>query len=263
MLRTGYIQDLPDRRDRTFEGTSMVVGAMPAPESYSDMASVFDIHLPQSAESCVGYSLAEALYASWKVAGFETPKLASPLFIWWNSRKTHSAEKVNSGTYIRMALRQMKRLGFCDNSVWPGTNGEDMWNYAEKPSRLAYRCAIDQKLTSLEYYRITGLGDERVESWKLAISRNNPVVFGVPFERSFVDWNGEGVIESPGIDASILGGHAMCALGYDERGPYGPQTWHPGYGNNGWFHISWRYVKEWGLDQWAIRAPQYFSEVTN
>lgn len=261
MLQTGYIQDLPDRRDRALEKTQIVLGALRPPSRYTLMAESFDIHMMQTAESCVGFSLAEALYAAWRARGIERPKLASPGFIWWNSRKTHDAERLNSGTYIRMALRQMKAIGFCSNEVWPSTNGEDMWHFAEKPSIAAFRGAFDQRLDELEYYRVTGLGDSRVNSWKLALSRNNPVVFGIPIGRSFLEWDGKGVIDSPD-DAAIAGGHAMCALGYDELGPYGPQTWAPSWGRDGWWHLSWNYIRERGLDQWAINAPQYFSEAS-
>jgi hypothetical protein len=259
MFSTGYVRDLPDVRDRVFERLP-VLGATEPPAEHHELATMFDILLEQKAESCVGFSLSEALYAGWRASGIETPFLASPLFIWWCSRHTHGSEFNNAGTYIRTALKQMRELGFCPDVTYPGTGGADLRGYNQRPSRLAFQKAIDQRLSDLEYYRVTGLGDERVLSWKRAISSGHPVVVGVPIERAFFKWDGVGYIKSPMLDSQLVDGHAMCALGYTEQGVYGPQTWGRSWGQRGWFRLSWQYILDWALDQWAIKTPQYFSE---
>lgn len=260
MFSTGYVQDLPDARDRLVEGNITLFGSESPPDEFHDLAEVFGIHVEQDGESCVGFSILEALYASWRAQGIVDPKLASALFIWFNSRKTHGDETNNSGTYIRMAFRQMQRLGFCSESEWPSLDGKDLQRFAVQPPRAAYRAAYDQKMTDLEYYRVKGLGQERELSWKRALSTKHPIVFGVPIERSFFDYRGDGYIPLPDINAPIVGGHAMCALGYDATGVYGPQTWRKSWGRNGWFYMTWEYIREAALDQWAVKAPQYFSE---
>lgn len=258
-MPTGYIQDMPSKLDLV--AGPMSFGAFEPPAEHKDLANAFNISLQQQAESCVGFSIAEAIYASWRVRGADTPALASPLFIWWNSRQTHGDQNNNSGTYIRSAIKQLKQLGFCPESKWPSTAGKDLWSFMVKPSRIAYRAAYDQKMNSLEYYRIAELGEARKQSWKKAIAANYPIVFGVPVEEAFLHNRSRDYYKSPSMDAKIIGGHAMCALGYDERGVFGPQTWGAGWGREGWFYLEWEYITEWALDQWVIRAPEYFSEV--
>lgn len=264
MRPTGYIQDLPDPRDRMLESVppGVLFGSTDnLPDTFTGLADGYDLILRQEAESCTGFAAAEALLASWLYRGIPDPELASPLFIWWNARKMHGAEKLNSGTYLRFVLRQMRKVGFCPNTVWKGTEWEDAWNFSRKPSRLAFKHAIDQKLTDLEFYRIGGVGDERMLSWKRALSSGNPVVFGVPVERDFFDWNGSGYIDGPSHSKpAIVGGHAMCALAYTPEGVYGPQSYGRTWGRQGWFYLSWDYILNWGMDQWAFKAPQYFSE---
>jgi hypothetical protein len=258
MLPTGYIQDLPDPRDIPSKGA---FGSGWAPVMSVRLANMFDRLLVQSAESCVGFSCAEALYASWRAAGLQTPELASPLFIWSNARRIHGDQRNNTGTYLRTAFQQMRKVGVCPESVWTSEHGDDLRKFGLTPSQVAYQAAYDQRLHDLAYYRIVETGEERVLAWKRAIHGMSPVVFGIPITPAFLEVSGTGVIPSPSVAAPKIGGHAMCALGYDERGVFGPNTWGIDWGNGGWFHLSWKYVMDWSIDQWAFKAPPpYFSD---
>lgn len=264
MQITGYLRDLPDNRDQSFESSSPARAGVPPPES-DVLGRSFDISIEQQAESCVGFAITNCLYAAWrhqgaKSAADEGLNLASPLFIWWASRQSHGAQDVNQGTYIRNAIKSLSQLGFCPNEKWDSMYGKDSWEFATKPSRKAFRAAMDQQLTTLEYYRVTGLGNSRVESWKQALSQGHPIIAGIPVTREFQAHRGHGLIQSPPTDAKMVGGHALAFLDYDEDGVKGPNTWGRGWGDNGWFHISWQYITEWAMDQWAFRVPQYFSE---
>lgn len=261
-MKTGYLQDPHDPRDRNFEQVLGVKASAKPPAKCSLLFEHYDKMLVQSAESCVGFSIAEALYAIWKLKNpNKQPQLASPLFIWWNSRKTHGAEHIDSGTYIRQAIRQLSKVGFCQDRVYPGTDGNDLHDFDQQPPRLAFRQAFDQRLTSAEYYRITSENDARILSWKQALAAGNPIVFGVPVSNAFLEWKGgREPAPMPVSDADVVGGHAMCALGYDELGVCGPQTWGSEWGRAGWFYLSWDYITQWMMDAWVLQVNQYFSE---
>lgn len=251
----GYLPDLISKKDHIFE--NMMMGTSSAPSEYTKLADGYDLTLQQHAESCVGYSITEGLYAAWVAQGIVKPKLASPLFIWRNARQRHGAEKLNSGTYIRLAIKQLTTIGFCPNDEWDGFNGNDFAHFDERPSRASYRAAFDQKMTNLEYYRINSSGESLVESWKSALSQNCPIVFGVPLRESFMDLRSHTTTD--GGSGRVVGGHALCGLGYDREGAYCPNTWGPGHGNQGWIHFSWKFLMESAQDQWALRVPRYFS----
>lgn len=259
MQKFGYLPDARDPRDLTVEET--LLGADPYPDENDALARGFDRLLIQNAQSCVGFSIAEALYAAWRFQGIEEPELASPLFIWWVSRKVHAVNALDSGTYIRTAIKQLVNVGFCPEKVWPSLDGKDLELFDMQPSRLAFRAAYDQRLSTLEYFRVTGTGDELVRSWQAALNHGCPIVFGMPVHENYLELK-EHVYNTP--KGALLGGHAQCALGYDKLGPYGPGTWGPEFGRHGWWHLSWEFVAKYASDMWALRVPPYFStEVTS
>lgn len=255
LFPTGYLQDAPDARDFLVE--NMLMGTVAPPASYGKLAFGFHTLYQQFAESCVGFAIAEALLASWKAQGVEDPKLASASFIWWNSRKQHGAELSNRGTYIRIGFQQVRNIGFCPEDDWPSLNGQDFANYGVQPPRSAFRAAYDQRLSDLEFYRVGSSGSDRVMAWKAALSQDCPIVFGMPVAQNYLDLGAHHAFDRN--RGKIIGGHAQCALGYDEDGVYGPGTWGYGFGNDGWFHLSWDFVIYNAMDQYAVRAPQYFS----
>src|SRR5690349_4859686 len=130
MFKTfGYLADHEDSRDFAVENMLMGVGELP--DEYNALATAFgQVLLTQEAQSCVGFSLAEALYAAHRLQGVYAPLLASPLFIWWNARKQHMAQDLDLGTYIRVAVKQMAALGFCPEGEWPTLGGGDLARYA-------------------------------------------------------------------------------------------------------------------------------------
>lgn len=259
MKPTGYINDLKDTRDRFFRASSAFAESITTPpETCTELFDSLDVRLEQSAQSCVGFSIAYGLYACWLNSGIRNPALPSPRFIWYNSRKTHGAESSDSGTYIRSAIKQMAKLGICTESKVPSLNGFDEREFAIRPSTLAYHEAYDQRLSSLEYYRIDAYSSEALRvQWMVALSKKYPVVFGIPVNEDFMEYRGSGYIVPTA--RSFIGGHAMCALGYDTHGVFGYNSWGSSWGDRGAFRLSWEYIEQYALDQWALRVSQYFS----
>lgn len=249
-LPLGYLKDSRDSRDLRL---GSLLGAEPVPPSADRLARGFDLQLRQNAQSCVGFSISEALYASWKLQGIASPVLPSPRFIWFNSRVTHHAEKLDSGTYIREAFRQIAKLGYCPERECESLDGADLFYCAERPGRTAYRLAIDQRLQSFQYYRLDPTS--RYE-WQRALSHGDPIVFGMPVSRDYLALRQHELYR--GDNSSILGGHAQCALAYDERGVRGPGTWGAEWGNQGWWSIGWEFLTRYATDVWAVRVPSYY-----
>lgn len=254
--KLGYLRDFPSEKDFLFE--NMMMGATSPPSEYRKLADGYDIHLEQEAQSCVGFGLTEGLYAAHRAQGIEKPAIASPGFIWWNSRQRHASEEMNAGTMPRLAIKQMSKVGFCPNDKWDTLNGKDLELFGKTPTKTAFRAAYDQRLTDLEYYRISTFGAGRIEAWKSALSQNCPIIFGIPIRRSYFTLGSHEVTD--GGTGDMMGGHCQCALGYDEQGVFGPQTWDRNWGNDGWFKLSWKFIERFAMDTWALRVPQYWSD---
>lgn len=249
----GWKQDELDVRDKKFEADTNT------PKEFGEMVEKFNINLTQTANSCVGYSLSNALYASWRMQGIIYPQIASPLFIWYNSRKTHGDELNNSGTYIRSAIKQMKKLGFCPNDIYDGLGRKDFDDYAQEPPLRAYHAAFDQKLVDLEYSRIVPGIEQTVVDIKKSLFNELPLILGLSVYDNFMNHIGSETICLPGKNDRYLGGHAVCGIGYNDEGLVIVNSWGKNWGNQGFATICWDYIIQQTHDVWSLNTPQYFS----
>lgn len=196
------------------------------PPSYQDLL-----------EGCVGWAIAIASYAKQSAEGLEAV-FPSPGFIWWNSRKQHGDETVNTGTYPHLAVASLNDIGMCAEKYW--TVEQTKFHFDQKPSRLAFTHAFDHKF-EVRTQKLYGSGEDLRQQIKAAFAVQGPITFGLQVSKSFVEMGKHTVINEPEPDEPIAGGHYMAALGYDELGLLGPQTWRY-WGNEGWFRIGWDYI---------------------
>ena len=252
----GYLVDKPDDRDKDI---SLLLGTSDEepPDHWMENNHLVDGIEGQTGEACVGFSSSKGVQTRWNIiAGEVGASMPSPGFVWFNSRKQHGAELRNSGTYIRLALREMNKIGICPEDKWP--NSKLKLDYGVQPDARAYRAAFDQK-TPIGYYRVAGLASHRIRAMKQALWKGHPFVFGTSVDRAFLEAKDHVVLDIP--EGKLIGGHAMLATGYDEIGVYGPNSWTKNWGNSGWFGLTWDYMT-WvqTRDIWAIDAPPRFSE---
>jgi hypothetical protein len=128
---------------------------------------------------------------------------------------------------------------------------------AKQPSEVAFKRAIDQRVP-VGYFRIEGIGATRVLGIRRAIASGYPVVGGFQIGSEFETAAPDDIFGPPD-EATIVGGHALAVLSYDERGFYGPNSWGEGYGAGGWYAMTPSYLGWEGAgDFWAIKsAPLY------
>jgi hypothetical protein len=244
----GYREDRPDTRDQLLSAgrVAPVEGALPSEYTLKSFAPpVLD---QDGMQACVGYSIATALYTRQAVGGVQ-PTLPSPGFTWWASRKTHGDEAANEGTYIREAIKSLKALGACPDASWPMSDIE--WTFAQQPSDQAFRDAYDARF-AVSYERLNGWDADLKAQVMSCISAGRPVVFGITVPKRFAGHLGTHKAFTYLATDIAAGGHAMCILGYDQLGVFGPNSWGAGWGNTGWFHISWDWFLDSSRDKWAL-----------
>lgn len=243
----GYKPDPEDTRDVKMSVSPVATGDLDLPLSHSLRYASPWILDQDGMQACVGYSIVEALYTKQRIEG-ETPVMVSPGFIWSNSRRTHGDEKLNEGTYIREAIKTLKTLGACPDKSWPMS--ELPFNFMDRPSAEAYKDGYDARF-EVDYRRLDAEGEALREQLKTCIFEGHPVVFGITVPKRFLSLKDHDSFEPSESDIAA-GGHAMCILGYNERGVFGPNSWGSDWGNSGWFHISWAWFLNEARDKWAI-----------
>ena len=236
MRRVGGLLPSPvDPRDWPSEDLLGARRKLSTPQDAS-LRSYVDSVLDQgNTESCVGNAVAQAVRVLMRARGTSAAFLPSRLMVYYNSRAVHGGTTSDVGTYMRAALASIQKLGFCSEEVWPF----DESKINKKPSWNAYRKGIHNRVVN-GYYAIKQKGDARVERVKTAILDKRPIVFGMRIDRAFEQATGSNVIGVPTGD--IIGGHAMCIIGYDAEGVDVVNSWGTSWGDQGYGKLSWDVV---------------------
>ena len=100
---------------------------------------------------------------------------------------------------------------------------------------MAMREAFMHKLSA--YYRITEIGQDRVQSVLDALRANHPVVYGTDIGENWMSYQAGQVLQLPG---TTLGGHATHLVGWDNsRGVFiGENSWGTRWGDDGFYCLA-------------------------
>lgn len=166
----------------------------------------------------------------------------SESWVYWNAKKLDPWPG-EEGTSIRYAMKVLEKIGVPTEKGWPykdvGAIGEP-----EKWANLVARWALIES-----YYRIDTLTE-----LKLALI-NGPVPIGVPcfYEIFFVGSNG--IVPYPANPNQVYGGHAICAVGYDNTTQLVKfkNSWGKTWGENGYGYLPYKYVTDFLWDAWAAK----------
>ncbi len=232
----GYLQDTADERDFDFNevGPSLYgVGRAP------DLREFCVDHVEQGrANSCVGFAISRAIHIHMvrdaAGAGLKEPEMPAPGWIYYNARAAELIGKPPSmsplpdrGCFPRLAMKSVQKLGFLPWSELP----YEPQKINVRPRMALYTKAMD--MSGLRYYRISSVGQQRVEEVSRALSLGYPCIMGMNVDKAFRNLG-----RAPAADVNmkeILGGHAMCVVAIDSSGVVLTNTWENDWGCGGGF----------------------------
>lgn len=243
---TGCWMNLPDGRDWDFAKLSLPSAKLPTSHSLAGL--VTNVCDQRSTNSCVANAIAGGVDVLESAAGLASVPV-SRLFIYYNARRLHGAQRFDSGTYIRLAIKGLVKLGVPD---------EQYWKFSVNPLRINRRPGWQPSMMAHprrggEYYSIFSEGKARTTAIKAAIVAGYPVVFGTPVSRQFMNNQGPRIIDRPTdvVGESIVGRHAMLIVGYEHDDFYGTvfevlNSWGTDWKDGGFCKLSEDYVR-WDL----------------
>lgn len=240
------------------------LGAAPVP-STSDLRQLFGAALDQGPlQSCVANAIADAVRAVQVRLGADpgVAQLPARLAIYWLARAYLHEQTIDAGSFIHLAFQGLNTFGFAPESAWP----YEPENVSRMPPLGMIAKAFDQRDSDrpdVDYRRILSTGGAMVDDIKRALGNGFPVVFGVDVSRAFVngDLGPTGIAQAPGGGDEIAGGHAMLLGGHQREFAWARTSWGDGYGEHGWFRISWDYL-ETADDVWMVASAPPYSEVS-
>jgi C1A family cysteine protease len=173
----------------------------------------------------------------------------SRLFIYYNERAMEGSVNSDAGAYIRDGIKSVASEGVCRESLWQ----YDISRFATKPTDNCYADAI--KYLALSYFR---LDNSNITELKNCLAAGFPFTFGFTVYQSFMEANSNGgVVSMPGNE-SIIGGHAVVAVGYDDTNSRFiiRNSWGTDVGDNGYYYMPYNYLTNTSLsdDFWTIRS---------
>jgi C1A family cysteine protease len=253
--RYAWIPDTPDGRDHLFL----------APHAANELVNV---DLRKTAKvtpvvdqgqlgSCTANSIASALgfdlLNNHDLTAAEFAEL-SRLFIYYNERALEKTINQDAGAQIRDGIKVVAKFGAPYETDWP----YNIAKFKQKPPAKAYTDGL--KFKALEYERIDNTDIGALVS---SLAMGLPFAFGFSvyssFESSAVAKNG--VVPMPNLKKEqLLGGHAVCAYGYDVAKKWFivENSWGTSWGDKGFFYIPAAYITNPNMadDFWNIKSIQ-------
>jgi C1A family cysteine protease len=242
----GWIPDLPDQRD--FLYADLRPSGVRLPKAVDLRPSMSPVEDQGQLGSCTGNALAGALEFLEMKSGQPFVDL-SRLFIYYNERAIEHTVSSDSGAQIRDGIKTLAAQGVCPENEWPYVISA----FAKKPGAKCYADA--QKHTIQSYHRIASLAEMRA-----CLAEGYPFVFGFSVYESFESATvaKTGIVNMPKPPERQIGGHAVCAVGYDDKAKrvLVRNSWGLAWGQKGYFTMPYDYVANRDLsdDFWTIRS---------
>jgi len=220
---------------------------LPTAKDYSsDMLPIFN----QGAEgSSVGFAVAASVeYQIVKHLGKKVR--ISPRYIYNYARKLSGNLKTDSGTTVKSAIDIVKKYGAVTEKEWPYKAGE-------------YSKDLPAKLETADYYLINNSYLlKSVGKIIEAMDAHGPIVIGITIYESFYESSASakttetGIVPLPKEKENVVGGHAVCLVGYDSKEKMFKfrNSWGTGWGDKGYGHLSFDYIEKFSSDAWAFEG---------
>lgn len=245
----GWVPDLPDKRDKKFSVERTVI--LPAKV---DLRGAFMPPIVDQGQlgSCTANSIAGALGFDQLKQGEQLVEL-SRLFIYFNERDMEGTVSSDSGAMIRDGIKSVNQVGACPETEWP----YDISKFTIKPSVDCYNNAVAHKAV---VYKSVSRYNTSIKGIQGALAAGFPVVFGFTVYESFESQAvaANGIVPMPKRGESVMGGHAVVAVGYDnaKQQVICRNSWGTNWGDQGYFYLPYSYFMKNGLssDFWTVSA---------
>lgn len=245
----GWCPSRPDHRDFCMLVSKSEMDSLPTRiDLTSDMPPVYD---QMSLGSCTANAIGAAYqfeHLRQKLPDF----IPSRLFIYYNERALEGTINQDSGAMIRDGMKVVAKQGVCPETDWPYI----IKQFAVKPSAACYKKAQTDRV--LQYLSVS----QSPIAMKACLAAGYPIVLGISVYESFESAAvaKTGIVPMPKLTESMLGGHAVCCIGYDDTKQVFimRNSWGTTWGMAGYFTIPYRYLTNPKLcsDLWTIRMVQ-------
>ena len=253
-----YRRDPEDGRDFLLKGNvvNLLETITGLPERVDHEAGMSPVKDQGQLGSCVGFAVSAMKEFQEKKEHDEEmakgkrgrPKVYdySEAWVYWNAKQLDPWGVEDEGTSIRYAMKVLQKIGVPTEKGWPykDVNDVDAIGDPKHWASLVARWALIDS-----YWRVMNLNE-----LKIALV-DGPVPIGIPCFYEFFLAEGDGFVKYPSNPNQIYGGHAICAVGYNDRSQIVKfkNSWGRSWGSNGYGYLPYRYIEDFLWDAWASK----------
>lgn len=178
--------------------------------------------------------------------------IPSRLFLYYNTRALQGTVSYDSGASLRATMQALRQNGVCAETKWP-------YEYAklfDTPTADCYSEGADRQALSYASVPISLIPMKNV-------LRTRPFVLGIAVYSSFFhpSVSRTGQVPVPNTrKESLLGGHAVLVLGYDDRRKsfFCRNSWGTSWGLKGDFYLPYEYAtnRKLAFDAWVLYTAE-------
>ena len=247
--RYGWQPDLPDFRDLRYSAPVNLLKELPTKVDLTRFCP------PVYNQGQLGSCTANAIGAAFEFGLHrqQAPDfMPSRLFIYYNERRMEGSVDADSGAMIRDGMKSINKEGVCPEKDWPYIESR----FAVKPPESCYASALGHQ--ALSYHRVS----RSLEQMRACLADGYPMIFGFTVYENFESeaMARTGRLEMPAPGEHVVGGHAVLAIGYDDRQRRFliRNSWGEAWGMKGDFTMPYDYLLNENLsdDFWTIRLVE-------
>lgn len=185
--------------------------------------------------SCTAHAGSENLEYLFRKFKNQQP-IFSPQFLYYVERQMDNDLPGDNGSYGRTSVKCMQTYGCC-------TLASDPYD----PSQMDTAPTDAQLAEAKQYMAGAYHGLHSVDEMKQCIASGFPFLIGFTVTESFEQIGSDGVMPSP--SGSVLGGHEVLVIGYDDNQNGGSfrvrNSWGTGWGLTGDFFMAYAIMADW------------------
>jgi C1A family cysteine protease len=255
----GWMPDLPDNRDHLYSAPLAKLRVLPSKVDLRRRCP--RVYNQGRIGSCTANAIAAAIEFNRKRQKLRD-FIPSRLFIYYNEQSLEHSIPLDNGAQLRDGIKSVAKQGACPETEWtyddtPADPITNLWPPAakprQKPSKSCYTHA--RKFRAVNYQRV----DRMLSQMKGCLADGFPFVFGFTVYNSFQSAKvaRTGVLQMPKPREGVVGGHAVLAVGYDDKAErfIVRNSWGIKWGKKGYFTMPYSYLLTDNLsdDFWTIR----------
>ncbi len=245
----GWHRDAPDHRDLIFSLPVHPASALPPSVSLVDKAP--PIYDQGNLGSCTAHAAAFC-YQFTELEESHQLGVPARLQIYYSARRLQGTVRQDSGSSIRTVFKGIAKDGYSRDAKYPYRTQY----FKANPPAAVWKDAAAHKPGAQGKAYIRSAQD--LTALKTLLSQSNPVAFGFSVPESFMSQGmaHDGRMLMPRSNESIVGGHAVALVGYDDVAKrfLVRNSWGTGWGQAGYFTMPYEFLADpnWCSDFWSV-----------